>query len=283
MSVYDYEALCDALERLSRTFGVLPRVVGRTILGRAVFALELGAEHTRSLLLCGESGDEGALCDLTLRFCGSLLSAERESALLCGVDVRCALKESGITVVPCLNPDGLTLRAHGAAAAGPLRRFLQPLMQPDVPWKANAGGVDLRRQYPAGFSAARDLSILRGLASPGASGFCGDSPLSEHESRALCGLCRKGRFRHVLHLKKGDPALLGTSGQSGREKAALCAKLLSQEGNLPLLPDDDGDGTFSRWFAETAGRPVFTAQTGNGNAPLPEKELFSLLMLSVLL
>ena len=43
MSLFDYEALCSALEQLWRSFGVLPRVLGRTVLGRAVFALELGA------------------------------------------------------------------------------------------------------------------------------------------------------------------------------------------------------------------------------------------------
>ncbi len=283
MSVFDYKALCGALEGLWRAFGVLPRVLTRTTLGRAVFALELGAKQSRTLAVCGQSGDEGALCAAVLRFAESLLSAAREGALFCGVDARLALREGGATLIPCLNPDGLELGCRGLSAAGPLRRFLRPLLTPDVPWRANAAGVDLRRQYPAGFSAARGLCTAGAQPAPGASGFCGNAPLSEPEPRALCGLCRSERFRHALVLQTGEPALLWRPGQGAHEKAQLCAKLLAQEGNLPLLPDEDGSGTFARWFAETAGRPVFTAQTGNGNAPLPEPDLFSLLMLAVLL
>lgn len=283
MSVFDDRALCGALERLYRTYGVLPRVAARTTLGRAVFALDLGSRQNRSLLLCGVCGDEGALCALALRFAESLLGAVREDALFCGVNARRALRESGVTIIPCLNPDGLALCSRGLAAAGPLRRFLQPLLQPDVPWRANARGVDLRRQFPAGFSAARDLAAARGFEAPGAGGWPGNVPLSEAEPRALCGLCRRERFSHALLLQKGEPALRWRSGRIDSAQASLCGKLLAQEAALPLLPDADGDGTFSRWFAETTGRPVFTAQTGKGNVPLPEQALFSCLMLSILL
>ena len=283
MSLFDYRTLCDTLERLYRIYGMLPRVVARTALGRAVFALDLGAKQSRSLLLCGACGNEGALCELALRFVEALLTAAQENMLFCGVDARQALQESGVTVVPCLNPDGLELCCHGLSAAGPLRRFLQPLLQPDNPWCANANGVDLRRQYPAGFSAARDLSAARGFMSPGASNYSGTVPLNEAEPHALCGLCRRERFRHALLLRRGEDALLWQPGRDAAEKSALCAKLLSQEADLPLGADDDTDGTFSRWFTEETGRPVFTVQTGKGNVPLPEPALFSCLMLSVLL
>lgn len=283
MSVFDYEALCSTLEQLYRAYGVLPRVRGRTILGRAVFTLELGAGQNRSLILCGESGDEGPLCELTLRFARALLAAKRENTRFCGVQARQALSDCGVTIVPCLNPDGLALCTDGVSAAGPLRRFLRPLWQPGTPWKANAAGVDLRRQYSAGFSAARDRSILQGFTSPGASGFVGEAPLREPEARVLCSLCRKERFRHVLQLRRGEQALRFLAGESEPDKSRLCAKLLSQEAFLPLLPEEDADGAFSRWFTETTGRPFFTAQTGNGNAPLPEDALFSCMMLACLL
>ena len=283
MSLFDYRTLCSTLERLYRSYGVLPRVIARTVLGRAVFALDLGTKQSRSLLLCGECGNEGTLCALALHFAEALLCAAREDALFCGVDARRALRESGVTIVPCLNPDGLDLFCHGLSASGPLRRFLQPLLQPDSLWRANADGVDLRRQYPAGFSAARDFAAAQGFLLPGASNYPGSVPLSEAEPRALCGLCRRERFRHALLLREGEDALLWQSGRDTPEKSELCAKLLSQEADLPLGADSDIDGTFSRWFTETTGRPVFTAQTGKGNVPLPEQALFSCLMLSVLL
>lgn len=283
MSFFDYAALCEALEQLYRSFGVLPRVLGRSALGRAVFALDLGAKQNRSLLLGGLGGNEGAQCALMLRFLKMLLGAARDGVLFCGVDAKRVLAEAGVCVVCCLNPDGLALCSRGLEAAGPLRRFLRPLLQPEIPWQANARGVDLRLQFPSGFDAARDLSTAHGQTSPGPRGFPGVAPCSETEARALCRLCRNETFRSAIAIQAGEPALLWCSGRADSEKAPLCAKLLSQEAALPLLPDSGGAGTFPRWFSETTGRSVFTVQTGKGNDPLPEADLFSCLMLGILL
>ncbi len=283
MAVFDYGALCGTLERLYRSFGLLPRVLARTALGRAVFALDLGAASHRSLLLCGQSGDEGTLCALTLHFTESLLKAQHNATLFCGLEAQKALSDCGVSVVPCLNPDGLELNAHGLSAAGPLRRGLNPQLGSDVTWHANANGVDLRRQYPVGFSEARDFSAVCGITEPGPTGFPGGCPCSEAEPRALCQLCRREKPRHALLLQKGERALFYRAQESGDSQAALCAKLLAAEAQLPLREETDSNGSFAAWFAQTAERPAFTVQTGNGNAPLPEAALFSCLMLAVLL
>ena len=283
MASFDYRSLCESLEALYRSYGVLPRVIGRTVLGRAVFALDCGNRQNRTLLLCGVSGADGELCDLMLRFCKELLESAQAGALFCGVDFHRARRDCGVTVVPCLNPDGLDLFANGLSSAPALRRFLQPLYSKEQPWCANARGVELRRQFGAGFSLAKEESVLQQTDAPGKAGYPGEAPQSEAETQAVCALCRKERFRHALILEAGEPLLRIHTPPNGSRSAALCGKLLADAPALPLCYADTPRGAFADWFAQTVGRPAFTAQTGKGNAPLPEKAWFELLLLSVLL
>ena len=279
MDLFDYAALCSRLEKLRQSDLLLPRVIGRTPLGRAVFALDLGQKRPRSLLIAGIGGDEGTLCDATLRFCETLLRHRREHLPLCGVDIRRALQETGVTVVPCLNPDGLELSAHGLAAAGSLRRFLRPLLSESDTWCANARGVDLRHQFDTGFAAYKET----GKQVPCSRGYGGNTPQSEPESRAIGMICRKERFRHVLILQHGEPGLTVYAPPQDTQQALLCGKLLADELHAPLQQAAFPDGGFPFWFAEATHRPAFTVQTGKGACPLPETALFSCLLLSVLL
>ena len=278
MNSFDYAALCGDLEALYRTDGILPRVIARTVLGRAVFALEFGKRQPRTLLLAGVGG-EGTTSRSLLRFCKALLQHQRERVPFFGVDLSCALGETGITVIPCLNPDGLDLAVHGLAAAGPLRRFLRPLLKEHDPWAANARGIDLRHQFDAGFYENR----VPGNDAPCNAGFGGTTPQSEAESRALAALCRSEQFRHALLLQPGNNRLTVFAPAQNNGKAVLCGKLLAQE--LHTAPQRAAlpDGAFPFWFSETMRRPAYTVETGKESDPLPESMLFSCLLLSVLL
>lgn len=274
---FDYAALCAFLEKLYRDFGILPRVFGRTALGRALFALDLGSRRCRTLLLAGVSGaDETA--PLLLRFTQRLLRHGKDRVPFCGVDLRRAFGDCGLTVVPCLNPDGLEFHAHGLSAAGALRNFLRPLVQDAVPWHANAQGVDLRHQFSAGFETHR----AAGKPAPGASGFGGERPQSEAESHAIAALCRKERFVRVLLLQPGESGLTVHAPQPERD-FSLADKLLAQELSVSPQRAAAPDGGFAFWFSETMHRTAYTIQTGKGTDPLPEKMLFSCLLLSMLL
>ena len=278
MDSFDYAALCGELEALYRSDGIMPRVIARTVLGRAVFALEFGKRRPRTLLLAGVGG-EGTTSRCLLRFCKALLQHQREQVPFFGVDLSCALRETGVTVIPCLNPDGLELAVHGLSAAGPLRRFLRPLLGSQSLWTANARGVDLHHQFDAGFYDHRAPDI----DAPCAGGFGGTTPQSEAESRALTSLCRGEQFRHALLLQPGNNRLTVFAPSKNNSTANLCGKLLAQELHTApqsaLLPD----GAFPFWFSETMRRPAYIVQTGKESDPLPESMLFSCLLLSVLL
>ena len=282
MSLFDYTILCQKLEALYRRFGVLPRVIGRTMLGRAIFALELGGPR-RSLMVTGLSGTESELCAISLRFAEALLQQIADNKLFCGVAVRQAFKESGITLIPCCNPDGLEIVCRGLQSTGTMQRTLRPLVQDASAWQANARGVDLRRQFPAGFSAYQAAFLARHPNTPCASGYPGTQPLTEPEAQALAVYCRREKIRRTVLLQTGEPALLVHTPPGSIQRALLCGKLLAQESGLPLFQSEDTDGCFSAWCKEALQICAFTAQTGKGTTPLPDQVWFSFLLLTALL
>jgi protein MpaA len=120
--------------------------LGRSAGGRLVVANELGdpASPRRMLVIGCIHGDESA-------------GVAVARALTAGP----APANADLWVIPVLNPDGMAARTRG-----------------------NAHGVDLNRNFPAGW---------RPLGPPGSVYFAGRGPLSEPESRLAAALIRRVR------------------------------------------------------------------------------------------
>jgi hypothetical protein len=120
--------------------------LGRSVGGRLVIANELGDPGSpRRVLVVGcIHGDESA-------------GVAVARALTAGP----APANADLWVIPVLNPDGMATQTRG-----------------------NAHGVDLNRNFPAGW---------RPLGPPGSVYFAGNKPLSEPESRLVAALIRRVR------------------------------------------------------------------------------------------
>lgn len=147
----------DPLAKVARLAEALPStVIGRSVEGRPIHRLELGpAEATR--------------CTVVL---GGIHAME-----WIGVDAACALAEGlaasppqdrCVCIVPLVNPDGAAQVAADLRAGR--RRFR----------RANARGVDLNRNWPTHWSAARFGTRLVPFL-----GHSGSGPASEPEVRAV--------------------------------------------------------------------------------------------------
>jgi len=91
-------------------------------------------------------------------------------------------------VVPCVNPDGYR-RTWEAGGVGTLAQL-----------RTNAHGVDLNRNFPLPYGAARRALPGAGSTAPGKATFCGTSALCEPETRALSELCLGQRFHASANL-----------------------------------------------------------------------------------
>ena len=165
-------------------------------------------------------------------------------------------QKSTLHMIPLVNPDGVDMVVTGQAPKT---------------WKANAIGVDLNSNYPAGWHLAKAHKYERGYTTPGPRDYVGPHPLSEPESMAMAAFTQ---------LK--DPALTLSLHTQGEEiywryrhymppGAADMAKRLAKASGYLLedVPNESSHAGYRDWFIETFNRPGYTIECGLGESPLP--------------
>ena len=255
MDAWSYDALVRTLGELRAQASFLRvEVIGRSLCGRGLFALRFGARKSGALIVAGLDGSRQTAGAALLAWAQTVCRCLLTETPLCGVDLSRALSQSGVTILPCMNPDGLEIALHGAQGAGSLRRFTQTLLAPDEPWRGNAAGVRLERQFPFAFDLLRERQALQNDPLT--------APLTEPEARALVRFCRKEGFARVLLLEEGTPLLsvFPAGAMTATRETVIAAKLLAACACVPFaLPTaQESCGTFPGWFAETMGKTAFS-------------------------
>jgi len=158
-------------------------------------------------------------------------------------------------MVPMVNPDGVDIVTSGN----------------DNTWKANARGVDLNSNYPAGWELARTHKYARGYTSPGPRDYVGPHPLSEPESMAMAAYTQVTDCALTLSLHtQGEVIYWMYRDYMPTGAAELAARLSKASGyELEDVPDESSHGGYRDWFIEKFNRPGYTIECGYGESPLP--------------
>ena len=157
-------------------------------------------------------------------------------------------------IVPMVNPDGVDIVINGNKA-----------------WKANACGVDLNSNYPAGWELARAHKYARGYSAPGPRDYVGPHPLSEPESSAMAAYTKATGCALTLSLHtQGEVIYWRYRDYMPPGAAELAVKLSKASGyELEDVPDESSHGGYRDWFIESFNRPGYTIECGFGESPLP--------------
>jgi len=248
------------------------QVLGKSVVGRKIYALTLGDMENAVLYAGGFHALEWITSLVLLRFCEQLCRAVGENRTLSGIDVRKALKGRGIVVVPQVNPDGVEIVLNGAGSAGALAESVDRIAGGDYSaWQANANGVDINHNFDAGWHLLREMEEREGICGPAVRQFGGSGPESEPETQALADLCRGTAFRHVLALHTQGEEIYWRYGERTPPRARLMAKILGASSGYAVA-DPEGlasHGGFKDWFIQAYERPGFTIEMGRGENPLP--------------
>lgn len=205
--------------------------VGRSWNGRALFALRLGEPTDAVLMLGGFDGRDDLTPRLLLNFFEKLCRRYAEDAALADIRIRSLLADRGVTILPCVNPDGLAQKQTG-----------------------NAHGVNLAENFKPHWAERRRLT------QDDENLFAGSVPESEPETRALLGACRRGDFRHMLVLGRGDNTVSAYAPDSPHQTAQLMQKVFCAVGGLTAQPPCFSPGRFcgaAEQFEAEFGRPAF--------------------------
>ncbi|HIZ54849.1 MAG TPA: M14 family metallocarboxypeptidase [Firmicutes bacterium] len=267
--------------------------IGRSVLGRKIYALGLGDLRNAVLFAAAFHGQEWLTTLLCVRFVEELCRALQNKQPLFGIQPEHIFDGRGLIVLPMVNPDGVEIALHGAASAKRLKKQVEAIMRKDPrSWQANACGVDLNHNFDAGFSILRQMEEEAGIHGPSPRQYGGPRPHSEPETRAVASLCMGFGIRRVLAFHSQGEEIYYSYGDRTPENAKIIADAMAaSSGYRVCVPDGlASHGGFKDWFIEKFGRPGFTIEIGKGENPLPVQDLepiyarlFEMMLLSILI
>ncbi|MBR5134736.1 MAG: gamma-D-glutamyl-meso-diaminopimelate peptidase [Clostridia bacterium] len=212
-----------------------------------------------------EAGISERLCE---DLCRRLNGADKPERF----DIRPVYPSRTIVFIPQVNPDGVDIAVHGSKAGGGHAALLRA-HGADIRgfWQANANGVDLNHNFNAGRRELLALERSHGISGPCARRYGGSRAESEPEVAALCRLCRRMTFSHVVALHSQGEEIYWQYGDRTPPHAHMTARLFGNlSGYTPAEPSPIAShGGFKDWFIEEFGRMGFTFELGRGTNPLP--------------
>lgn len=184
-------------------------------------------------------------------------------------------------VIPMVNPDGVTL-----SQSGQLDEDQQSIYERDLQngytgdgaadyaalWKANGVGVDLNRNFPAGW----ELAVER--TGPSAMLFRGEEPFSAAETKALRDYTLAYAFDATVSYHASGCVIYweyGTRQPVNDRALSLAKQLQTVTGYLPQGSEGIDGAGYKDWVMEELGIPSVTVEIGASMAPLAERELYA--------
>lgn len=273
--IFDYNTNKQLIEELIKEYPFLKvDICGRTVLGRGIFSFSFGSMHNSVIIAGGFEGDDELSPLLLYMFIEDICKSIKERCDLCGVNIKRALSQLGITIIPSVNPDGREINLYKAESAKSLRRFVSTISSEDYSkWKSNAKGVDIRRNFGADFDLCKQKASENGIVSPSHRDFCGDYPESELETKALTRLCRVRSFRQCLSVSFGEESLLCANDNANFPESDLMSKIIAQGCFYPIFQkENDNICGFPQWFSKEFSKPAFELKAGRHDSTYRDAE-----------
>lgn len=245
---------------------------GDSVLGREIPAVMLDKGPDTVVIAAAFHGQEWITSLVALRLCADIAAAWAEGGTLADLDIRRACAGRRVIWLPQVNPDGVEIALHGSAAAGRFAPLVRRLGGDKAGlWQANARGVDINHNFPAGWNVLQQMERAKGIDSPSPRQWGGPCPASEPETTALIHLCRRIRPRHVIALHTQGEEIYWTYGERTPKRARLMAQVMADASGYAVASPEGlaSHGGFKDWFIEETGRPGFTIELGKGKNPLP--------------
>ncbi|MCL2842067.1 MAG: M14 family metallopeptidase [Oscillospiraceae bacterium] len=250
--------------------------LGQSVWGQELAVLRFGEGPRQISYNAAHHGNEWITTPVLLKFLEEYAIAYADSGTIGGMAARPLFDASTLHLVPMVNPDGVDI-ATGAADVGANYEYATYLTEsyPSIPfptgWKANARGVDLNLQYPAGWERAKEIKFGQGVRFPGPRDYVGTAPLSEPESRALYDYTLAHDFRLTMSYHSQGQIIywqyLDYLPEGSREIGETLSALSGYA--LEETPYESGHAGYKDWFIQHANRPGYTIEVGLGESPLP--------------
>jgi len=266
---YDYAALQQDLNQLKNVYPfMVKRQIGNSVMGKTIDEIQIGRGAKKVHMNGSFHANEWITTPILMQIVNEYLLALTNNRPIRGRIRLPSYNNVLLSVVPMVNPDGVDLVIHGAAAEEPYHRDVLSINRGSTnfsDWKANIRGVDLNNQFPALW----EREAAENPKEPSPRDFTGYSPLTEPESIAMAELTRAGNFsRAIAFHTQGKVIYWGFEGLEPPESRALASEFARVSGYQAIQYVQSSAG-YKDWFIQEWRRPGFTIEIGRGINPLP--------------
>ncbi|MEH7356047.1 M14 family zinc carboxypeptidase [Neobacillus drentensis] len=260
---YSYEQLEQDLEKIQEKYKrhIELKSIGTTHFGKNIWGVKIGKGKKNIVLIGAHHGREWLTSALLMKMLKSYAEAYQGSGKI-GFTSTNILNEVSIWFIPMLNPDGVSIQQNNMTGfpAMHIQRLL--IMNEGLNnferWKANGMGIDLNRQYPAGW---KDLNQEPG--EPSYKFYKGKKPLESKEIIALTKFIKEinPSIAIAYHTAGREIFWNYKNGKYLRRDYKVAKKVANLTGYKLAKPDPNAvGGGFTDWFITTYHRPAMTIE-----------------------
>ena len=147
---------------------------GKSVCGRCIDVLHIGNTKNCVLYCAGFHGSEYLTVTAVLKFFEQCADAMENDSVVGRYKIRDFLREKGLTIVPCVNPDGVEIAIHGSDAALKYKSLVEKASKENKVWQAHARGVDINHNFNAGWNELKNRELSMNIKAPSATRFGGN-------------------------------------------------------------------------------------------------------------
>lgn len=287
-SLYSYDELIGDIQTLDEEYECLQsQVITQTADGRDVYKLSIGDAPKKMLIYASPNGSDYMTSQLLMKQ-AEYFAHYIDEGIYNGYKYSDLINSVSIDIIPMPNPDGMSINQWGSeiVADEELKQQVRDMFYSDRKygytnavktvyyntWKANARGIDINRNFPAGFDTVPHV------LAPSHAGYKGDEPLSENESVALAELIGSEEYCAVVGYTAEGACVRYISDLPEKDfmnKTKKFAETVSQVTNYPIDGDTSSytrSGSFMRYCTE---KGILSLEIGlsKNKAPLSPDDL----------
>lgn len=283
--MYTYEMMQSDIGRLTMLFPEMLtyQTLGKTVGGRDIYLLVLGNKEAEHAVFVQASihGREYITTQLVMHMLLNYMTNYKTNAAYQEM-----LHDVCFYIVPMSNPDGVSISQLGELHTQDAARleFMRSLYKIDrkntqsyaeylTAWKANANGVDINRNFDAGWNGFLECTHHSSEKYKGA------APASEPETIALMTAFQQRAFDCVLNYHaRGEVVYYGASNVSAAlfAKSKNLAQLVSNVNAYTMLDTTCSAscvaGGFGDWVMMVKNTPSVAIEVGKNTCPVPQWE-----------
>lgn len=267
---YTFNTMEKQLVELVHNYPFLSLIeIGRSVQKRPLYCVSLGYGKRKIHINASHHANEWITSLIIMKSIEMLCEQIKSRTLDSQMNTVYFLEHNTYDFVPMVNPDGVELCINGPSSTWELS-YYKHLNEGSLDfsrWKANARGVDLNRNYNAGFNEYKEISEKK---NPSFAYYQGDFPACEPESRALVRLTKERRYAIVLAYHTQGEVIYWTYKDLPINHAGEYGKMFSKASGYPLdVPESAAaSGGYKDWFILHFKKPGFTIECGYGDNPI---------------